>query len=286
MAKKRIEKKREKEKLIKEVGERQRLAGKKVTSDSLSYNELKKKQDTYVKRKQKRERNLNKKKQYLLDNGVDLWGLSDSQINKIKIKDIEENNVNEYTYPKIYKNDGMLSFDFNKKYKWKNNQRLFLAYKDFQGEQSLESLLSMYANMNNIQLLTALKEIALTPMTYGKRGDTSSGSAGEAILKVTNQKAIQGQIIRTINDNKKNRSKWDKFIMEHKGHKPADYQFLTDSKGRKSQDTYTPRNLLILMNAILHNVTENNRASIYAEFYDTMLIHNEEFDAILPKPRY
>lgn len=286
MAKKRIQKKREKEKLIKEVGERQRLAGKKVTSDSLSYNELKKKQDTYVKRKQKRERNLNKKKQYLLDNGVDLWGLSDSQINKIKIKDIEENNVNEYTYPKIYKNEGMLSFDFNKKYKWKNGQRLFIAYKDYQGEQSLESLLSMYSGMNDKQLLSALKEIALTPLSYGKRGDTSSGSAGEAILKVSSKSVIQGQVMRTLNDNKKNRSKWDKFIQSHKGHKPQDYQFLTDTKGNKSQDTYTPHNLLVLMNALLHNVTENNRASLYSDFYNKMQIHNKEFAALLPKPRY
>ena len=206
--------------------------------------------------------------------GVDPFSITLKQLDSIKLKDIQDGNINRSTYPFLFKGH---DFDYGKVYKLKDNQRLYLAYRDFAGETSLEEILNQYKAMTNEQLMDRLEQIASIPPSYSKSSKTgSSGSAGDYRMTWAKQNVISDFQDETYNVNRRKATK------KH----PGSYKgFQVIKNGRlNSFDEVTPRGLLIFMNAFMHNITEGDRVTFYNDMYQRIEYHIPEFAKILPKP--
>lgn len=221
-----------------------------------------------------------------LERGV----FSDKKIDSIKLKDIENGNVSRETYPWIF---GIDSFDFNKIYTLKNGNRMFIAFRDYQGELDIADALEQFSKYNDGALLDFLTNIVNTPPSYQKGvSGSSSGKAGSYRFMIAPQ-----EVIETFNKDTYNESRKDKRHLknqdkakakrrskrqQYKGDKVG-YQVIKDGS-RVSFDKVTPRNLLIMSNAIMHNVTEKDRLDFYTRFYSDVVKHIPDMSEILPKP--
>lgn len=272
----------------------------------ISDNEVKKKQKT-VARTTKTEPKKPKKNSYLtfknrvtkkrfylesisvkgaLQKGV----FSDKKIDSIKQKDIDNNNVSRETYQWLFISS---SFDFNKIYTFKNNNRMFVAFRDYQGELDIADALETFSKYNNGALVDFLESIVNTPQTYRKGvAGSSSGRAGSYRFMVAPQEVIETFNRDTYNETKKDKrhlknqssgkAKRKKKRQQYKGEKVG-FQVLKDGH-RTSFDKVTPRNLLITANAIMHNITEKDRVDFYNRFYKDITKNIPEMIEILPKP--
>lgn len=237
---------------------------------------------------------VSKKRLYLDSIGVDgvlqRGVFSDKKIDSIKLSDIENNTVSRKKYPWLYKSS---SFDFDKEYTFKNDYRMFVAFRDYQGELDIEKELHTLDKYSSDELLDFLQNIVNTPSTYQKGvSGSSSGKAGSYRFMVAPQKVIETFNKDTYNESRKDKRflknqekgklKRKKKRQQYKGEKVG-FQVLKDGK-RVSYDRVTPRNLLIVANAIMHNVTEKDRADFYRRFYDDITKNIPDMIEILPKP--
>lgn len=249
----------------------------------------------YQRRKLQRQNRITQKRFYLDSIGVKgaltRGVFTDKQIDHIKQKDIELGRVNRANYPELFQEMG---FDYDQIYKLKNNERMFVAFRDYQGELDIETELARFSKESNGALLDGLEAIVNMPPTYrkGGKGD-SSGKAGDFKFMVAEQETLQAfnkeAKKETAKDKRrlKNQSKASKRKLK-RGHFKGDkvgYQVLKDGN-RLSYDKVTPRNLLIMANAIMYNVTEKDRITFYTRFYADVTRHIPEMLEILPKPKY
>lgn len=249
----------------------------------------------YQRRKLQRQNRITQKRFYLdsigipgaLQRGV----FTDRQIDHIKQKDIELGRVNRTNYPELFREMG---FDYDQIYDLKNNERMFIAFRDYQGEVDIETELRRFSKESNGSLLDGLEAIVNTPPTYRKGGKgASSGKAGDFKFMVADQETLlvfnKEAKKETAKDKRRlaNQSKASKRKLK-RGHFKGDkvgYQVLKDGN-RLSYDKVTPRNLLIMANAIMYNVTEKDRITFYNRFYADITKHIPEMLEILPKPRW
>lgn len=231
--------------------------------------------ERYRKRRADSRKNTRLKKQkYLESLGVDVWKLRVKDIDSIKIKDIENRRVNSENYPDIFKG----FFDYDKLYILPENQHFFFAYRDFAGERSLEEILSDYENLSIEQLLNRLESIVNLPASYQKGiSGSSSGSAGDYKFQCADRKTIQMFNRETYNQNRR-KTKRKKHQGQYKG-----FQVLKSGRNI-SIDKVTPRRLLIVANAIMHNVTEIDRKTFYQNFYTAVSKTMPDFAKQIPKP--
>lgn len=272
MANKRLKKKRLKQQQIKYLQDKKITVDKKSTAKqvNLLYHTQKKKDN----KKERANQLKQEKRKYLEQNGVTPFNkyltLSWQDIEKL----IEQEKHN---------------FDFNKIYTLKDNERMFIAYRDFTAENSFDELIAYNARLSNSQLLEKLKDLVNTAPTYtgkrrknkdGTRSSNSSGKAGDYMFEVGKQNVItETNQERIAKSKKKAKHKWQN-VGEYKG-----FQVIK-SKGRVSFNEYTPRNLLIIAVTIMENVTELDRTGFYKSFHSQMKYHNPDFTKILPEPRY
>lgn len=215
---------------------------------------------------------------------------SDKKIDSIKLSDLENGRVNRENYPWLFINS---SFDFDKIYTFKNNNRMFVAFRDYQGELDIADALSEFSRYNEGALIDFLENIVNTPQSYQKGvSGSSSGKAGGYKFMVAPQEVIEMFNKETYNETKKDKrflknqntakAKRKNKRQHYKGDNVG-FQILKDGK-RVSFDKVTPRNLLVMANAIMHNVTEKDRADFYSRFYDDITKNIPEMGEILPKP--
>ena len=278
----------------------------KLTDLIITNDEVKKKQKTVVKepekapKKPKKTRQLTfknrvTKKRFYLDSigvkgALERGVFSDKKIDSIRLSDIENNTVTREKYPWLFISS---SFDFDKIYKLKNGNRLFVAFRDYQGELDIEEALRDFARYNNGALVDFLENIVNLPSTHQKGvSGSSSGKAGGYRFMIAPQ-----AVIDVFNKDTYNESRKDKRALKNQGsakakrknkrqHYKGDkvgFQVLKDGQ-RVSFDKVTPRNLLIMANAIMHNVTEKDRVDFYRRFYDDITKNIPEMMEILPKP--
>lgn len=237
---------------------------------------------------------VSKKRFYLESIGVkgalERGKFSDKKIDSIKLSDIENNSVSREKYPWLYISN---SFDFDKTYRLKDGKRMFVAFRDYQGELDIEKELATFDRYNNGALIDFLENIVNTPSSYQKGvSGSSSGRAGGYRFMVAPQEVIDTFNRETYNESKKDKralknqgsgkTKRKKKRQHYKGDKVG-FQVLKDGN-RVSHDEVTPRNLLIVANAIMHNVTEKDRFDFYRRFYDDITKHIPDMLEILPKP--
>ena len=231
------------------------------------------------KRKSQSDATYRKKTDYLLSQNIPLEGLTKTQINSIKIKDIESGNVtpNNYSFLK-----GRL-FDYNTVHKLKGDKRLYFAYRDYSQNHSFEECLTEFSRMSDKQLLEKFIHVAELKPTYTKRkmdkdNISSSGKAGDYLFYYS----TQDNIALYNKDVWKENSKPPKKVKVH----PGDYQGyqVLKSNGRVSIDEVTPRKLMEVGCAMMYNITEWNRVAFYKNYYSMIKKEIPEFAERLPKP--
>ena len=218
--------------------------------------------------------------------------ISNKKIDSIKLSDIENGNVNRESYPWLYYNTG---FDFNRVYKFKGNKRMFVAFRDYQGELDIEDALREFSGRSDAELLDFLQGIVDTPPTYqrgvsgsssGKAGDFKFMIAPQPVIDTFNREAYnetrRNKRAKAAADSPKNRRK--KKRQQYKGDNVG-FQVLKNGR-RVSYDEVTPHNLLVLANAIMYNVTESDRLSFYTRFYTDIIKDIPDMAEILPRPKY
>ena len=243
-----------------------------------SYNTLQTlshKADKIQKNRENRERLHTKKKSFLQSLGIDTSKLTKKDINRIKVKDIENKRVNETTYPGLF---DTYDFDFDKVYTFPDGKNLFFAFRDFSGERSFEDILADYHGMPISTLLNRLNSIVERPASYIKGvSGTSSGASGEYKFQYASKNVIQLFNRENYNQNRR-KPKRKRHTGAHKG-----FQVLKSGRSI-SIDKATPRRLLEVANAIMYNITEVDRQSFYRNFYAAMKSAIPEFAELLPKP--
>ena len=231
------------------------------------------------KRKLQRDVTYKKKTDYLLSQNIPLEGLTKTQINSIKIKDIESGNVTPNNYSFLA---GRL-FDYNTIHKLKGDKRLYFAYRDFSQNRSFEEILKDYESMSNTKLYEKFCHIAELKPTYtkrktGKDNVSSSGSAGDFKFLYSKQENIE----KFNNQTRKENRKPPKKVKAHGGDYSG-YQVLK-SHGRVSIDEVTPRKLMEVGCAMMYNITEWDRVAFYKNYYSMIKKEIPEFAERLPKP--
>ena len=212
------------------------------------------------------------------DNVMQRGLISDKKIDSIRLSDIENGTITREKYSFLFYG----TFDFNQIYTLKDNQRMYVAFRDYQGELDFAELLQRYSRYTDNELVDGLESIVNTPPTY-KKGVTgsSSGRAGDYKFMVAPQ-----EVIKAFNNenNKKSRRGKNKRRMHSQGEKVG---FQVMKNGRlNSHSEVTPRNLLIMANALMYNITEQERGNFYSRFYTDIIKHIPDMKEILPKPKF
>ena len=278
MANKRQRKKNEKRLLRQKVkaDKHNRLSEKQI--EKLSYSDIKSvsqryekinRQEKSEKRKRQRQNTRRKKIDYIESLGLNKFDFTIKQIDSIKIKDIEKHNVNAETYPWLYEN----IFDFNKVYHFPDGIRCYVAFRDFTGEVGLSEILNEFDRYDEQTLLEFLRTIVNMPI----QPKNSNGKAGDYRFIVADQKTISMFHNGTYNTNRRKRTK------QHSGAYKG-FQVLKDGR-YNSFSEFTPRKILVLANALMHNITQFDRVNFYNRFYADICYYFPDFKDILPSPQ-
>lgn len=206
--------------------------------------------------------------------GIDVGKLTKRQINSVKLKDIQDRNIDEKSYPHIW-----YAINFDKTYLLPKDSYLFFEFRDFAGERSFDDILDDFENMTPEQLLSALKRIVEMPHTYDKKTRSgSSGVAGDYKFIASTDETIY-MFHQEINEELENKTHRKRHTGMFKG-----FQRLY-SDGSPIIRKATPRRLLIVANAMMYNITEIDRDSFYNQFYRAMKKAVPDLYRILPKPK-
>lgn len=228
-------------------------------------------------RKKQRKALYEKKINLLKQQGYDTSRLTKKESEHIRLKDIQNKKVRLKDYPQL--------FDFNKVKKFSPNRHFYISYWDYTGERSFEDILSDFQNLSDDELLKRLKNIVNMPKTFSKYlvGSGSSGSAGEAVFYHGDSDIIKRFDRDMKNDDErwKNHPKRKRHGGQFKGH-----QVLTDENGHIDIGEATGHSLLVIINAVMRNVTEENRDIFYRDITTFLRRSFIDFYRLLPKLPY
>lgn len=235
----------------------------------------------------------NDKIKFLNENLIDVSKLRYKDIDKLKVNDMKNGTFNLEVYPE-YSNAA--SCDFYKRMKFLSGTRLYVAYQDYTGENSFESILNEFKKYQAADLLKILEDIINKPLT-GIKGvpGTSGGRSATAIWNVGTSYALLDEYVKVSSTNRHLNSKQGKKsrLKIHKGTNKG-YQRLTNAYGKATHDSMSAYDLLVIINALIYNVTEKDRSNLYAKFYNDIeenaLYSKDEnwmkFFKLLPKPDF
>lgn len=287
MATKRLRKKKEKERLQRQLLSTQKYTEKEVKK--LSYNEtlsISEKENKRQKRKANKADLRQRKVSLLESQGYDRSQFTLKQIDTIKIKDLRSGDFNRNNYPKIFRT---VTFDFDKIYVLKNSAVVQFAFRDFAGETSLEEILSQYAGLTPERLLDRIHELNSIRPTYSKGskkkgGGNSSGAAGDyKFLCGAKSAAVANRQDANAENTRLKRHPKRK---AHGAQTYNGYQFLKSNGHNTYTNEITPRNLLIVTCAIMENVTEWDRVNFYNRVYNDLVArHMSDLLPLLPYPQ-
>ena len=297
--KKRLAKKQQRKQLEKKVS--QSLSKKEVKR--LSFADLQRQNNAIIQREkkraqeEKRRQEKYRKAQELLDYkreslralGFDEKFLKTSYLRKIKKSDIEAyKKGNEYalsveSYPFLYDSYGL---DYNKIYTFPDGKGLYIAWQDYTGESTFEEILVRFNGLSNETLINILEGIVRQPPTYNKKAPnhgagTSSGRAGTVRHAVcTNH--VAKQMFKADNSKIGKAKKNEKKKRVHTG-ATGYFQTLTDGDNYIIREL-TARECLVILNAVMYNITEESRVTYYNGLYTNITKYIPDFKKILPKP--
>lgn len=249
--------------------------GRKTTN--VSRETLEKSYRSYQKKSYKRDLR-NRKFHELTNLGIEPERLTTRVLDRIKVKDIVNHNISRENYSFLY---GIDKFDFDKIYALPDGKAIYIAYRDFSNERTFEDILNDFKGRSPEQLLEFLQGIVDLPPTYQKgKKNTSSGKAGDYKFMLSSRDTISAFNNETRKANRKTPKNKRKHTEDYKG-----FQVLKDGRFNSFR-SFTTRNLLVVANAIMYNVTEQNRISFYNRFYSDICRNVPELKSVLPKPKY
>lgn len=235
----------------------------------------------------------NDKIKFLKQNLIDVSKLRYKDVDKLKVKDMKNGTFNLKLYPQ-YSNASVC--DFYKRMKFLDGTKLYVAYQDYTGENSFEYILNEFKKYQAADLLKILEDIVNKPLTAIKGvPGTSGGRSATAIWNIGTNYALLDEYIKVSSVNRHINSKKGKKsrLKIHKGTNKG-YQRLSNAYGKVTHDSMSAYDLLVIINALLYNVTEQTRISLYMRMYNDIeenALYNEdenwlEFLKLLPKPDY
>jgi hypothetical protein len=298
MANKRQAKKQKKKQFLKLIPQSKEVK-------NLSFFELEKRYNYIVAEEEKRvikERKKREKYQASLDLlhykreslkalGFDEKFLKTSYLRKVKKEDIDGYKLgNEYLlsiekYPFLYDSH---NFDYDTEFSIVDTEGkgLYIAWVDYSGEHTLDDIISLFSGRTNEELIRFLDGIVHAPCTYDKdapnRGSgTSSGKAGGVQLGFfTNKSAKSMYDVDNM--------RIDTFFESHlkkRLHTGTNKHYQLAVSGDNFIITQiSGRQLLILLNAIFYNITEDARLTQYEKLYSGLTQRQALFKKILPEP--
>ena len=192
-------------------------------------------------------------------------------------------------------------FDWDEEYTMPEGKKLHFAFRSLNGEIDMEEELKRFSKNSIESLLSFLRYIKNMPLTgsrnvQGKKGHNigSSGKAGEGDVKLITQNSLT-ELIGKTRYNQNRRSKTWKSKISNRAKKQGVYyqqsfidyhwQYIRqiDENGRPTAyEKITGRKLLIIANAILWNLRENDREGWYNDFYSIAIEVIPELKNILP----
>lgn len=214
--------------------------------------------------------------------------LTTTNLRKVKKADIDsykwgkDEALSREKYPFIYPT---IEFDFNKVYSF-GKQGLYLAWLDYFGEHTLDEICKPFKKYENETLITFLDGIVHQAQTYNKDAPnngagTSSGRAGGL------NSGFYSDNVAKIMYESDNRG-IDKFLDSHEKKRlhtgSNKYYQLAVGGGEYTIKTISGRQLLILLNGIFYNITEQDRMSEYITLYNGITSRIPDFKMILPEP--
>ena len=217
---------------------------------------------------------------------------SNSVIDKIKLSDIEKGNISRDKYPFLFDLEG---FDYNRVYSF-NGKKLYIAYRDFQGEIDIAEEFKKFSKYSNDELINGIDAIIhAIPTGQKNKPGTSGGKSGEYRFMLGSKETITIMNSETRNDdnranrkrkNQKNYESMKEKRKKKRGHFKGDnvtWQKFKDKETGQFFNNITPRKLLEIANTILYNVTEDNRTAFYNRFYSDIVRTIPDMEKILPK---
>lgn len=276
----------------------QQLSNKEIKDISLTIvTEQKEKEKKRQKNKQKYQRQLQDtgwKFQELVAKGFDTSVLTTTNLRKVKKKDIKEGKINKKNYPFLYPElkvtRDKLKADFNKVYTFPDGYGLYIAYKDFTGENDFEEMLARYNRYSNKDLLLRLNGLIHQPETFnkklhrktkGKQGG-SSGTAGDYQMLIGRESTIK-QFDNTVMAEEYESIFFPQRRRQHTGTN-AKWQKLSNSDGSVCIRSFTLHKLLALTVCVMDNITEDVRSSFYRRMYSDTTYYFPELADVLPRP--
>lgn len=240
------------------------LSNRQIKTVGIDYSFKKIRQKENKHNKQVERHNL--KKTFLFNYGIDTSKIKYKEIELIKMDDVRNNNLDISKYPFLEK---YILIDYNKYLNFNEGYRLYVAYRDYTGENVLEDLINANKKYQPNQLLNRLRELVNMPLT-GIQGvvGTSSGKAGTAIFKYGNNMALFDDYVRVSSVNRhfnRKRSKKSSYNV-HSG-KNRGYQRWVSSKS-VTHTGCTLYNLLVIIVTLMENVVEIERHSLYQHFFN------------------
>lgn len=230
-----------------------------------------------LRKQQKKVRVYNKRVMLSIDFPDALTNLfSDNQIDKISFTKIKNHDVYLSRNGKIWLdgNDRSNKLDYNKKYKLSSPFRL--AFVDWSENMTLGEAVSMFKDKSYEKLLENLKEVVSKNRTGPDEG--SKGKPGTALFEYGNNSYLKTVVRNAAMQTRKWRKKSRQHTPERTG-----WQWLT-LNGNQYIDEISPKQALIICNAIMHNTSEEARENFYHDFYN--FIKGEIPEIEIPKPRF
>ena len=247
-------------------------------SKIISQNQAKNKAKNKAKEKYKKAVELQTWKFHqLVAMGFEPESLKSTYLRKIKKKDILNNNVTRENYPFLFDS---FWFDFNKRYYFPDGLGWFIMFQDYSGENTLEELMLKFDKYSNETLITFLEGIINTPKIHDPRvkDSGSSGRAGRFRSYVYDEEVAQDTLMSLNND------LLEKYnSVKKRYHSTTSFWQTLMENGKYTVKSITGRETLIILNALLYNVTEDDR-DYYRGTYKTLTHYIPDFKEILPKP--
>lgn len=234
--------------------------------------------------KRDKRKKLHSKKVYMLEElGYNIQNLNVSLVRKIKLKDIETNNITMENYPDVFDVMQLTTkqqrFNYNKVYKIPNGKAFYFAYCDYTAENDLDLLIQANSRKTPKELMQGIIRLLNTPPAE----NGSNGKAGGYKYQFGTPSDIS---IFHSEKNKENKRAFERKSRVHTDRMYNGYQTLTDKDHFQNYFTeVTGKGVLTIAYTIMDNVTEFERFVFYERFYTNLVNSIPEFKEILPLPK-
>lgn len=307
MANRRIQKKRQKQQQIQKVQsygtykKPEKLTQTELTQIITKETKKENRRQSQAKYRQK-QKTLETRKRMELErvSGIPMeeWGRGTlTKLKKYSLKDIENGKFSIADFPELY---NAQAIDFDKEYTIPDGKKLSFAFRSLNGDIDISDILHHYMNYSITELIQNIRSLVNKPLTAsrnikGKKGRNvgSSGKAGEGRTDLLSPGSFQELYAQQYNENRRANTKAKKLSKSaaKKGigfqHSGIDYhwQYISQQTEDGRYKAYTKisiRKLLVIGNAILDNIREDDRQGFYNSYKSACITCIPIMEKILP----